>query len=408
MKKLLSLLIGGAIFFGFATPSVKAVDGGEIFAEYGASIDAENGKLLYDKKANEQAYPASITKVLTAILVSENLKDSDEIYASAEAVKQDPSNQVFLLQEGETMNKKDALMAMMILSSNDVTYAIAEKIAGSVENFAEMMNQKAKEIGAVNSHFVTPNGLHNPEHYTTAYDMALIGREAMKYPEVMDAMAAQEAVIKTNQREVKIEVKNKIQEYNPNAIGGKTGYTNAAQNTLLEILEKDGEQIVSVVMKTTLQKEYKDIEAMSQIAFERLTLEPYIQKGDLIEKASLNNKDLGLVASEDVKIAKIGDEATNITTQVKLDESVEGVKEGQKVGTLTVLNNGHPVKEIQLTSDRDITVKDSKKNKAAESEEGGGGFSTLMIALLIPLATYIILNVISNIRRLKKVKRGEY
>lgn len=404
MKKLLGMIVGGALCFHLWIPAAYAANGPDIFAKYGASIDADSGTMLFDKQADEKAYPASITKVLSAILLEEHLKEDDSITASADAVKQDPSNQVFLLKEGETLTKHDALMAMMILSSNDVTYAVAETIAGSVEGFADMMNEKAKEIGATNSHFVTPNGLHHPDHYTTAHDMALIGREALKYPEVVEAMGTQSVTIHTSMRDVELNVRNKIKKENPDAIGGKTGYTNAAQNTLLEILKKDDKTVVTVVMKTTLQNEYKDIEAISQNAFKRMSVEPYLAEGDLVKKATIGDKPVGLVSTETISVPVIDQKPIPIQTDVQMDTPTSSIKAGERIATLLVSSNGKVMKEVPLVSDRDIAVKGTAAPKGKE-ESGGSLLPKLLLALLIPVGTYLFLNIWANIRRLKKVRR---
>ena len=130
---------------------------------------------MYDK-THITAFPASMTKVLTAILLMEHTKPEDQFTFSQLALDQEKSNYQIEFQPGETINRNTALMILMVLSANDVPYAIAERIGGSVENFANMMNERAKQLGATDSHFVTPNGLHDPNHYTTPYDMAMITR----------------------------------------------------------------------------------------------------------------------------------------------------------------------------------------------------------------------------------------
>ena len=160
-------------------------EGPNVFSQFATTIDAKTGDMLYDKNAHHRAFPASMTKVLTAILLMEHTKPEDQFTFSQLALDQEKSNYQIEFQPGETINRNTALMILMVLSANDVSYAIAERIGGSVENFANMMNEKAKQLGAKDSHFVTPNGLHDPNHYTTPYDMAMITRGVQKYPEIL-------------------------------------------------------------------------------------------------------------------------------------------------------------------------------------------------------------------------------
>lgn len=176
----------------------------DVVGKYAVSIDAKTGDILYDKNANAQAYPASITKVLTAILLMEHVAPGEQIGFSQTALNQDKSNYQIEIQPGETIDRDTALMILMVLSANDVAVAIAEHIAGSTEAFSKLMNEKAVELGAKNSHFVTPNGLHDPAHITTPYDMAMITRGALKYPEILKAMSTKQTMVTTSRKTASI------------------------------------------------------------------------------------------------------------------------------------------------------------------------------------------------------------
>ncbi|KMP64593.1 D-alanyl-D-alanine carboxypeptidase, partial [Bacillus cereus] len=222
-------------------------EGPNVFSQFATTIDAKTGDILYDKNAHHRAFPASMTKVLTAILLMEHTKPEDQFTFSQLALDQEKSNYQIEFQPGETINRNTALMILMVLSANDVSYAIAERIGGSVENFANMMNERAKQLGATDSHFVTPNGLHDPNHYTTPYDMAMITRGVQKYPEILQAMNTKRTTVTTSRQTVSIFNKSTYFE-NPFSIGGKTGFTNEARNTLVLLNEKDGNRIINVVM----------------------------------------------------------------------------------------------------------------------------------------------------------------
>ena len=163
-------------------------------------MDSKTGKILYSKNAFEQRYPASTTKIMTAILALENCKLTDVATVSHDAIFNVPVGYSHAsLQEGEMLTIEQLLNVLLIPSANDAAFVLAEHIAGSVDNFSEMMNNKAKEIGCLNTHFVNPNGIHNDDHYSTAYDLALIGKYAMQFNDIMRiAMVNQYTLPKTN------------------------------------------------------------------------------------------------------------------------------------------------------------------------------------------------------------------
>ncbi|CAH0346043.1 D-alanyl-D-alanine carboxypeptidase family protein [Bacillus sp. CECT 9360] len=390
MRKLVKIIIGISISLGVALPPAEteaATVQPDIKGEFGVAIDATTGEILYDKKANQQGYPASITKVLTAIVLDENIKADEKITASATAVKQDPSNQAFLLKEGEQFSKEDALNAMMIKSSNDVTYAAAEKVAGSVEGFAVLMNKRAKEIGAVNSHFVTPNGLHDDRHVTTPYDIALITKEAMKYPTVIQAMGTKEDVIHTNQREVRIVNRSEIHD-NPLALGGKTGFTNKARNTLVEILQKDGKTVIAVVMKTSRAEEYNDIAIMGNYAFDKLLTKQIITTDQVMDTKEVEGQKVSLLAAEDFVLTYGKDEEPEYETKIETIDLKQGFKEGDFIGNLNILKDGKVIKLIPLKSDTTITVVKSTNMNEKEDESGSKVVFMVLVGFCLLLAVY--------------------
>lgn len=390
MGKLGNIMLGISISLGVALSPAQADAAAaqpDITGEFGVAIDATTGEILYDKKANQQGYPASITKVLTAIVLDEEIKADEKITASAAAVKQDPSNQAFLLKEGEQLSKEDALNAMMIKSSNDVTYAVAEKVAGNIENFAAIMNERAKEIGAANSHFVTPNGLHDDRHVTTPYDLALITKEAMKYPNVIRAMGTKEDVIQTNQREVRIVNRSEIHD-NPLALGGKTGFTNKARNTLVEILQKDGKTVIAVVMKTSRAEEYNDIAIMGNYAFDKLLAKQIVSADQVIDTKEVEGQKVPLLAAEDFVLTYAKGQKPDYETKIETIDLKQGFNEGDIIGNLHVLKDGKAIKEVPLKSGTTINVVKSTSMDAKEDESGSKILFMVLAGLCLLLAVY--------------------
>lgn len=209
-------------------------------------IDADDNGVLFGKNEDEKVPPASTTKIMTAILALESGKLDEPIMISRNAVSVEPS--VLGLQVGDQITLREALTGMMLVSGNDAAIAIAETIAGSVPAFAQMMNDKAKELGAVNTHFVNPNGLTEYDHYSTAHDMALIASYAMKNPEFRHIVSLKDYEVKymdghtqyvtTTNRFLKSGFKG--------ANGIKTGFTNAAGDCLAASATRGKKTLIAV------------------------------------------------------------------------------------------------------------------------------------------------------------------
>jgi D-alanyl-D-alanine carboxypeptidase len=260
--------------------STAEIQAPQIVGEFGVTIDAATGEILYNKNAHSRAYPASMTKLLTATILDERIEDGEMLMVSPHAANQECI--CLGLRAGEMISKQDAMKALLLLSANDVAVMIAENAAGSEEGFAELMNQKVKQWGLKNTHFVTPSGLHHPNHYTTPYDMALITKEAIKHPSVLEVMSTQTTNIKTS-RHVK-NIRNLVNiPSQPNVIAGKPGFTNAAQHTLVEFLRSGNKEIISVVMKSNKRSKYSDIQTMANYSFAHMKTSKPASAGDMVE-----------------------------------------------------------------------------------------------------------------------------
>lgn len=254
----------------------KITDG--LTSESAILIDASSGLVLYEKNANEELYPASITKIMTTLIALENSSLNEIVTFSHNAVFSIESGSTHIARkEGEQLTMEQCLYAVMLASANEVSNAVAEHVAGSIDKFAEMMNAKAKELGCKNTNFVNANGLHDDNHYTSAYDMALIAREAMKNETFRKITATKSYVIPTtNKSDEEFPMANhqqlllgyKLTKKYDACIGGKTGYTNAARNTLVSFANKDGIELICVVMKSTPTDQYKDTIKLFDFGFE--------------------------------------------------------------------------------------------------------------------------------------------
>lgn len=209
-------------------------------------IDDETHKVLYSKNADVPMYPASTTKLMTAILLVTHLRPDDPVYVSAKAAHQ---NRVRLgLKPGTVLTANDALHAILMKSANDVAYAIAETVGGSEQGFARMMNLKARLLGCTHTSFVTPNGLHDDEHMSSAHDIAFILSEALKHPEIVSAMRTHDyscagKTFRNGNRLIYLS-RSSFGEI----IGGKTGYTSKAMYCLAFSARQHGRIRISVVL----------------------------------------------------------------------------------------------------------------------------------------------------------------
>ncbi len=222
------------VSFSFASTEDVYVD-----APVALLMDSASGKILYERNAREKRFPASTTKIMTAILALENRKLTDTATVSENAVSTIPySYTIANLQIGEVLNYEQLLLVLMLPSANDAATVIAEDIGGSVEGFASMMNQKAREIGCENTNFVNANGIHHENHYTTAYDLALIGQYAMKNEQFRKIVSSVKYTLPTTEKYDKEDriftnnnrlINSNSSNYYQYATGIKTGYTDPAR-----------------------------------------------------------------------------------------------------------------------------------------------------------------------------------
>ena len=231
--------------------------GPEIEAASATVLDIDSGTFLYSKQAREKQYPASITKIMTTLLLVENCDLDDEITFSDIVYDLEEGSSHLGIQPGEKMKLRDAAYGIMLASANDISNGVAEYIGGSISGFADLMNERAKEMGCVNTHFSNPHGLYSDDHYTCAYDMALIAKTAYENETFREIVTARSYTIpKTNLTDEERYLLNhhKMMQsdeeyYWQYCTGGKTGFTSQCLNTLVTYAEKDGRRLVSVILR---------------------------------------------------------------------------------------------------------------------------------------------------------------
>ena len=251
----------------------------------GVLMDVETGRVLYEKNAHQKLEPASTTKIMTAVLALERGNLSDTVTIGKEPTLVDGSR--IYLEEGERLTLEQLLYGMMLNSGNDAAVAIAEHIAGSVPDFAKLMNEKAKSLGAENTNFVNPSGLPDKNHYTTAYDLALIARYALlNHPEFRKIVATKTFYIPWQGKEWNRTLinHNKLLWNFEGADGVKTGYTRSAGQTIVASATRNGWQLLAVVLKSQGRNIYADAKALLEYGFNNFEKKDLIKKGEVVEK----------------------------------------------------------------------------------------------------------------------------
>lgn len=325
MKKILGIFwIIAVILVSF--PRIVHAEEIDLKAKAAILIDAETGQVLYEKNAHQQRYPASITKIMTTYLAVEYGKMEDILTASDTAIDAVPRNTTHIaLNYGETLSVQDALYASMLVSANETCNVLAEYISGSMEKFADLMNETANLAGAVNTHFNNANGLPDENHRTTAYDMAMITRYAMKNEKWNQLFKTESyAMPATNMNDERQFVNghqmllSTSDNYYKYAIGGKIGWTGDAQYTMVTVAQKDGMTLIAVILGCeTGQDRYDSTLALFEYGFsfrkttflasQFETTEITLEKNSLIPLiATLTlEEDIPFLISPDIKVEEI-------------------------------------------------------------------------------------------------------
>jgi serine-type D-Ala-D-Ala carboxypeptidase (penicillin-binding protein 5/6) len=245
-RRKIGAIIAGLIAFT-ATPLFgQAMN---VVAQSAAVVDSYSGEFLFAKNENAKQYPASSTKILTALIVIESGDLDHVVTVDLADTKVEPSS--LGLKPGEQYTRRQLLYGLLLKSANDVAMALARDNAGSVTEFAEKMNLRAAQLGATSSHFVNPHGLHDPNHFTTAHDLGLIGRAAMQQPLFREIVSTVYYTWKTPSGQVEmLRNHNRLLRHFAGCNGLKTGYTRIAQQVLVSSALRGGHEVISVVLHT--------------------------------------------------------------------------------------------------------------------------------------------------------------
>lgn len=292
-------------------------------------ICADTNQVLYGENQHKKMGIASTTKIMTAIIALENGNTTDMVTISQNAAIQEGSS--VYLKAGEKVTLSDLLYALMLNSGNDAAMAIAEHISGSPENFVLLMNEKAMELGCRNTNFKNPSGLPDDEHFSTAYDMALIMSYAIKNDEFAKIAATKEHQIETANGITYLRNHNKLLWQYPDCIGGKTGFTKTAGRCFVSCAKKDDVTLVAVTLDAP--DDWNDHKNLLDFGFKKAELTPIISQNDILCTRRIRGVRLNILAGEDISLPLKNGRKHRITLKISLDEAVnDEINYGTRLG----------------------------------------------------------------------------
>ena len=365
MKKIMLVVFTFLILFNFTFVfSVQADD--LKLAENAKSailIETSTGKILFEKNADEKLHPASMTKMMSMLLIIEAIEDGvikwDQIVQVSENASSMGGSQI-LLETGEKMSVRDLFKGVAIASGNDAVVALAETVAGSVNNFVSMMNKRASELGLTNTNFKNPHGLDDANHYSSSRDMSIIAKELVKHKEVLEYTKIYEDYLREDtDRKIWLVNTNRLVRFYDGVDGLKTGYTEDAGYCMTATAEKDGMRIIAVVMgEETSKIRNQEVSEMLDYAFAQYKVINMLKNKSSLGKYRVENgKDeyVKVVPLEEATVVKKKSEKDgNLSYDIKLKALKAPLKIGDNVGTLTIKEDGNSVKTLNLTVDKNV------------------------------------------------------
>lgn len=360
MKKILILIL-------FLIP-LTLVKGEEIEdlapnAKSAIMIEASTGEILFQKNANEKLPPASMTKMMSMLLIMEEIEKGnlkwEEIITASENASSMGGSQIFL-ETGEKMTVTDMLKGIAIASGNDATVAMAERVAGSEETFVKKMNAKVKELGLKNTNFINSTGLDTDNHYSSAYDMSIIAKELIKHEKILEFSGTYEDYLrKDTDNPFWLVNTNRLVKFYQGVDGLKTGFTSGAGYCLTATAKKDNMRLITVVMnEPDTDKRSSDTTKMLDYGFNIYMVKNIIDSKTVIDnvKVELGNKlTTDIIAKETITILNKKSENTrNVTYKAKINKIIAPVKKGDVVGKINIIEDGKIVSTIDATVKEDI------------------------------------------------------
>lgn len=361
MKKILILLL-----LLISIPLVKAEETEDLApnAKSAIMIEASTGEILFQKNKDEKLAPASMTKMMSMLLIMEEIENGNlkwnEMITTSEKASSMGGSQIFL-KVGEKMTVEDLLKGVAIASGNDAVVALAERVSGSEEQFVKRMNIRAKDLGLKNTNFINATGLTADNHYSSAYDMSLIAKELVKHEKILEFTSTYEDYLRKDTKSPFWLVNtNRLVRFKEGVDGLKTGFTDEAGYCLTATMKKDNMRLITVVMKEeNTSKRSADTTKMLDYGFNIYMVQTILDEKTTIEKKKVElGKTLTteIVPKENITILnKKSDDQKNITYKTSINKIIAPVKKGDKVGTIDIIEDNNIISTIDATVKEDIS-----------------------------------------------------
>ena len=359
MKKVLCFVLMCVMLLPWSVMSAKAEE--LKLAESAKSailLEPTTGEIIFEKNSHEKLHPASMTKMMSMLLIIEAIENEviswDEMVTVSDNAAGMGGSQI-LLEVGEQMSVQDLFKGIAVASGNDAVVALAEKIGGSEAIFVDMMNKRAKELGLTDTHFKNPHGLDDDDHYSSAYDMAMIGKELVKHEKVLEFTKIYEDYLRQNtDRKIWLVNTNKLVRFYEGVDGLKTGYTASAGYCLTATAKKGSSRFLAVAMGEPDSKtRNQEISEMLDYAFAQYEVEIMLDKDSVIKTIEVEkgkNKFVDLVPLNEVSfLNKKGTNKKNATYEISIDKVKAPVKEGDIVGNLKIKEDENVIREVPIT-----------------------------------------------------------
>ncbi|MGL5066788.1 MAG: D-alanyl-D-alanine carboxypeptidase family protein [Sarcina sp.] len=406
-----------SMFAAFPSTHVLAENTTEkpsIVGKSAITMDLASGEIIYAKDIDTKRYPASITKLMTALVFAEKAT-KDSVIPFTESASKQPAYSLNAnygpIKVGDTLSGADTMNALLLFSANDSAYMIGDYIAGSNEEFIKLMNEKAKELGLKNTNFKNPNGLHDPEHYTTAYDLSLMAKAMLENPWIKETMATKESQIQfiESQKRINIENRNKLLGKDGN-IGGKTGFTDPAGRCLLAFYERGGRTLVGIVLNSeygaTDTQVFNDMDAIMDYSF-AAKKSPYRNSGDILTEIEAKYKTFGFFGEE--KIIKI---------PVSINEEIQKYDNGINKDDVILTVNTADMNAWDIAGNDELPTIFSEKGSKIELTSSAEisnftiikenlGYYIIRLGGIIAIIALVVV-ILAGIRKRKQRKRSFY
>lgn len=367
MKKTISAVITLILFTCALLPGASATEKSSELADDARSailIERDTGTVLYEKNSRERFAPASMTKIMTMLLIMEAIADGklrlDEKVRTSDNAASMGGSQIFL-EPGEEMTAREMLMGIAIGSANDASVAMAEKVAGSEAAFVEQMNRRAKELGLKDTHFKNTTGLMAKDHYSSARDMSIMAKELLKHEQITEFTKQYESYLRENSdKKFWLVNTNKLVRFYPGVDGLKTGFTNEAKYCLTATAKKDNMRVIAVVFGASTPKSRNaQITKMLDYAYSQYTSHPLVKKGETLGEVQVSKgevKKVKVVTSEPISVlTKKGEKLEGLQHEVKLKKDMRApIKKGQEVGMLLIRKDGRTLASASLEAKQDV------------------------------------------------------